>query len=479
MQIEFFPDDKTLQELLSKSETFPLVGKIRLTAKNRPTEFFERIYGSNPKNCFLFESNSYNPKTAQNSYFGKIDSNKIYSLSYTSKKSTEEFAEEVKSLFQNLSQKTEKFDYAPFFWSGEIVLASYGIVRAFEKIPFTKPDFTNFPEITLAKTSEVFCLDEKTQELSFSLSVSNSDDLKKAKAKIETTFSKLSKEMESENEEFFVSKPKSNFPKSEYEKVVEKIKKYIFEGDVYQVNISQKFSAKFSGNAFSLFKKLNSINPSPFANFVNFDEFTVVSSSPERLLKVENGFAETRPIGGTRKRGESEIEDSDLAEELLLNEKERAEHTMLVDLERNDLGRICEYGTVEVDEFMVIENYSHVKHIVSNVSGKLFPNLSLFDLLRAMFPGGTLTGCPKVRCMEIIEELETCQRGLYAGSVGFVNCDGNLDLNIVIRTFVINEENLEFQVGGGIVADSEPEKEYFESLQKAKALLKTLGLEKV
>ncbi len=463
MQIEFFPKDKTLKELLAKSEFFPFVGKIRLTEKIRPTEIFEKIYGSNPKNCFLFESNSYNPKTAQNSYFGRIDSSKIYSLSYTAEKSTEEFAKEVKSLFTHLSQKTKRFDYAPFFWSGEIVLASYGIVRAFEKIPFTKQDFTKFPEITLAKTTEIFAFDERTGELSLSIPVKNLEELEKARGEIKTAFSKISEGTEISNEDFSVSKPK----------------RYIFEGDVYQVNISQKFSAKFSGNAFSLFKKLNSINPSPFANFVNFGKFTVVSSSPERLLKVENDFAETRPIGGTRKRGESEVEDSDLAQELLLNEKERAEHTMLVDLERNDLGRICEYGTVEVDEFMVIENYSHVKHIVSNVSGKLFPNLSLFDLLRAMFPGGTLTGCPKVRCMEIIEELETCQRGLYAGSVGFVNCDGNLDLNIVIRTFVINGENLEFQVGGGIVADSEPEKEYFETLQKAKALLKTLGLEKI
>lgn len=479
MQIKFFPKDKTLQELLTKSETFPLVGKFRLAEKIRPTEIFERVYDSNPKNCFLFESNSFNPKTAQNSYFGKIDSSKIYSLFYSAEKSTEDFAIEVKNLLKNLSQPTKRFDYAPFFWSGEIILASYGVVRAFEKIPFTKPDLTKFPEITLAKTTEVFAFDERTQELSFSLPVKDLKSLEKAKTKIETVFSKVLKQREVKTEDFFVSKPKSNFAKSEYEQVVEKIKKYIFEGDVYQVNISQKFSAKFSGNAFSLFKKLNSINPSPFANFVNLGEFTVVSSSPERLLKVENDFAETRPIGGTRKRGESETEDSDLAEELLLNEKERAEHTMLVDLERNDLGRICEYGTVEVDEFMVIENYSHVKHIVSNVSGKLFPNLNLFDLLRAMFPGGTLTGCPKVRCMEIIEELETCQRGLYAGSVGFVNCDGNLDLNIIIRTFVINSENLEFQVGGGIVADSEPEKEYFESLQKAKALLKTLGLEEI
>lgn len=478
MQIELSPKAKTLQKLLNKSEIFPFVGKIRLPEKIRPTEIFEKIYGSNPKNCFLFESNSFNPKTAQNSYFGKINPSKIFSISYSSEKSTEEFANELKSLFSNLSPK-KRFDYAPFFWSGEIILASYGTVRAFEKIPFTKHDLMKFPEITLAKTTEVFVFNEQTKELSLSLTVRNLKELENAKIKIEISFAKIFGKVETESEDFFVSKPKSNFEKSEYEQVVEKIKKYIFEGDVYQVNISQKFKAKFSGNAFSLFKKLNSINPSPFANFVNFGEFTVVSSSPERLLKVDNGFAETRPIGGTRKRGESQTEDSSLAEELLLNEKERAEHTMLVDLERNDLGRICEYGTVKVDEFMAIENYSHVKHIVSNVSGKLFPGLSLFDFLRAMFPGGTLTGCPKVRCMEIIEELETCQRGLYAGSVGFVNCDGNLDLNIVIRTFVINKGNIEFQVGGGVVADSEPEKEYFESIQKAKALLKTLGLEEI
>ncbi|MCC7429418.1 anthranilate synthase component I family protein, partial [bacterium] len=271
--------------------------------------------------------------------------------------------------------------------------------------------------------------------------------------------------------------PKSNFTKRQFEEIVSKIKNYIFEGDVYQVNISQKFQAKFEGNAFSLFKSLNKINPSPFCCFVNLKNFTVVSSSPERLLLVEDGFAQTRPIGGTRKRGFSKKEDNKLTEKLLLNEKERAEHTMLVDLERNDLGRICEFGSVKVDEFMVVENYSHVKHIVSNVVGKLFPDLNFLELLRAMFPGGTLTGCPKVRCLEIIEELETLQRGLYAGSIGFLNFDGNLDLNIVIRTFVIFGEELEFQVGAGIVADSDPESEYFETLQKAKALLTSIGRE--
>jgi anthranilate/para-aminobenzoate synthase component I len=219
------------------------------------------------------------------------------------------------------------------------------------------------------------------------------------------------------------------------------------------------------------------VNPSPFAGLLHFDEVSLISCSPERLIKLRDRKAETRPIAGTRPRGASSSADRELIGELLASEKERAEHLMLVDLERNDLGRVCEFGTVQVDEFMTIEQYSHVSHIVSNVSGRLRPDATPFDVIRATFPGGTITGVPKIRCMEIIEELEPVRRGPYTGSFGYIGWNGDLDLNIIIRTLVLCGRHGYLQVGAGIVADSDPDKEYEETLHKAQAFFSSLQQE--
>ncbi len=257
---------------------------------------------------------------------------------------------------------------------------------------------------------------------------------------------------------------------------VEKIKDYIRSGDTFQVNFSQRIDVKFDGDLFILYDRLRRINPSPFSFFMDFEDLKAVSCSPERLVKRYGLSVETRPIAGTKRRGKDRQEDHKLERELFLSEKERAEHIMLVDLERNDLGRVCEYGTVEVDELMVRESYSHVMHIVSNVKGKLKKEISSFDLIKAVFPGGTITGAPKVRTMEIIAELEPTRRALYTGSVGYIGFNDTLDLNIVIRTFLLKGNKGYLQVGAGIVWDSEPYREYQETLQKAKALLVAAGL---
>ena len=266
----------------------------------------------------------------------------------------------------------------------------------------------------------------------------------------------------------------SNFTKEEYIKMAEKAKEYIKAGDIYQANLSQRLTTKIETDPLILYQRLAVINPSPFSAYLELDGFSIVSSSPERLVRVKNGVIETRPIAGTRPRGKIKIEDEKLASELILSQKERAEHIMLVDLERNDLGRVCKYGTVKVDELMVIERYSHVMHIVSNISGKLKPNVDFIDCILATFPGGTITGVPKVRCMKIIDELEPTKRGPYTGSIGYIGFDGTMDLNIIIRTFVIKDGIAYIQVGGGIVADSEPELEYYETLHKAEALIQSL-----
>lgn len=263
--------------------------------------------------------------------------------------------------------------------------------------------------------------------------------------------------------------------KKEYMEIVVKAKEYIAAGDIFQANLSQRVSANIGTmNPWSLYKRLREINPSPFAGFMDFGDYLIVSSSPERLVRVRDGLIETRPIAGTRPRGRDMSEDEKMRRELLLNEKERAEHIMLIDLERNDLGKVADYGSVQVDELMTTEDYSHVIHIVSNIKGVLKAGKTCLDVIRAVFPGGTITGVPKVRCMEIIDELEPLRRGPYTGSMGYAGFSGNMDLNIVIRTFVIKDGYAHVQAGAGIVADSDPEREYFETLKKAEALISAM-----
>jgi anthranilate/para-aminobenzoate synthase component I len=261
----------------------------------------------------------------------------------------------------------------------------------------------------------------------------------------------------------------------QFEDMVRKAQDYIGAGEIFQANLSQSFEAAWTGRPLALYLALRRINPSPFACFFNCPEFAIVSCSPERLIQVQDGHAQTRPIAGTRPRGRSPEEDVLSSLELILSDKERAEHIMLVDLARNDLGKVCRFGSVSVDELMTLEEYSHVIHIVSNVQGDLKGGADAVDVIRALFPGGTITGCPKVRCMEIIHELEPVARGLYTGSSGYLGFNGSLDLNILIRTMVLQRGGrLTFHVGAGIVADSQPDGEYHETLAKAGALAKAL-----
>ncbi len=259
-----------------------------------------------------------------------------------------------------------------------------------------------------------------------------------------------------------------------FESAVRRAKAHIRAGDIFQTNLSLRFETQTALSSWAIYQNLQRINPSPFASYWRSPWGDVVSCSPERLVKVRGQAVESRPIAGTRKRGANPEEDSLLAQELLANPKERAEHIMLVDLERNDLGRVCAWGSVEVDELLAIERYSHVMHLVSNVVGQLDMAYDSVDLIRAAFPGGTITGCPKVRCMEIIETLEPVRRSLFYGSCGYLDGRGDLDLNILIRTLLYAGGQVWGQVGAGIVADSDPEREWLESLQKAQAQLGAL-----
>ncbi|MCY3488166.1 MAG: anthranilate synthase component I [Bacteroidetes bacterium] len=266
----------------------------------------------------------------------------------------------------------------------------------------------------------------------------------------------------------------SNFAREDFEAVVTEAKQRIYEGDIFQVVLSQRFSLSFEGDPFNLYRALRQINPSPYLFYLDLDEVSLIGSSPEVLVRVEDKRAELLPIAGTRPRGETPEEDEQLAQDLLLDAKERAEHLMLVDLGRNDLGRISKLGSVTVDRYAYVERYSHVMHIVSAVSGLLRDDMTTIDVLQACFPAGTVSGAPKVKAMEIIDELEPTRRGIYAGAVGYIDFSGNMDMCIAIRTMVVQEDHIFIQAGAGIVADSMPALEYEETKNKARALRQAL-----
>ncbi|MGD9142681.1 MAG: aminodeoxychorismate synthase component I [Dehalococcoidia bacterium] len=267
---------------------------------------------------------------------------------------------------------------------------------------------------------------------------------------------------------------KSNFSHEAYLKAVETAREYICAGDIFQVNLSQRLETEIGIPPYELYKRLRKINPAPFANYFGFEDVSVVGASPERFLKLTGNRVETRPIKGTRPRGKTAEEDKELAETLLASAKDRAENVMIVDLERNDIGHVCRYGSVEVTELAILETYPTVYHLTSTVVGQLDTGKNIVDLLKATFPGGSITGAPKVRSMEIIDELEPTRRSVYTGSLGYIGFNGDMDLDIVIRTILVKDNRVYFQVGGAITYDSDPESEYIETLDKGKAMILAL-----
>jgi para-aminobenzoate synthetase component 1 len=267
----------------------------------------------------------------------------------------------------------------------------------------------------------------------------------------------------------------SNFTRGSYISAVKKAKRYIRKGDIYQVNLSQRFESRLDSDPYELYLRLRDVSPAPFSSYLNFKDCAIISSSPERFLMKKGPYIETRPIKGTRPRSKDPLMDEFNKSELVKSYKDRAEHIMIVDLERNDLGRICEYGSVKPTEFIALEKYANVFHLVSTVSGRLRNGMEAVDCLTATFPGGSITGAPKIRSMEIIEELEPVKRGVYTGAIGYISFGGDMDLSIAIRTIVAKGNSLYFHAGGGIVADSDPEAEYVETIDKARGMLEAIG----
>jgi anthranilate synthase component I len=270
--------------------------------------------------------------------------------------------------------------------------------------------------------------------------------------------------------------PEGNFTKARFEKVVEDGKEFIRSGDIIQFVPSQRFTRPFTKSPLHLYRALRTVNPSPYMFILEAGDFSIVGASPEVHVRLTDGLVEIRPIAGTRKRGLTHSEDLSLEKELLADEKERAEHLMLVDLARNDIGRVCSFGSVKVPEMMVVERYSHVMHIVSQVEGRIAPEKNAYDLMRATFPAGTVSGAPKIRAMQIIAQYEPSQRGAYAGALGYVGYDGNMDTCIMLRTALLKNGKIHIQAGAGIVADSVPASEYHETVSKASALFKAVAM---
>ena len=371
------------------------------------------------------------------------------------------------------------------FFGGAVGFLGYDLVRFMERLPALKPERAGFPDSSLMVPKLVLVCDSIRQTITVVNWVptggqADPDRLyQEAVAEIEAVIGRLRGPLPPE-----VSRPASgtthefsaNMSREEFMAMVERAKEYILAGDIIQVVLSQRFHSKTDLDPFLLYRALRHVNPSPYLFFLKLDDIVQVGSSPEILVRLEGEEAEVRPIAGTRRRGAGAEEDLALERELLADPKERAEHLMLVDLGRNDLGRVCRYGTVETRDLLVVERYSHVMHIVSGVHGRLLPGRDQFDVLKACFPAGTVSGAPKIRAMEIIEELEPERRGPYAGSVGYFGFSGNMDICIAIRTFVLRGDDLWVQAGAGIVADSDPATEFEETVNKAMALRRAVKL---
>jgi para-aminobenzoate synthetase component I len=417
-----------------------------------PSLLFEQLFADEPI-AVLLESPGHagHPRTARYSYLAAVPCKIL--------------TPPLGSVCQALEHWLAEAEEMPLLgWLG------YDLAWEIEHLPWQREDSLPFPVAFWFEPEVLIVYDHWEKVLTLKTRQDPDVWIRRIRA-VEKTCARWSENGMAIKDLTFLSSPE------EYQEAVHRAKEYIHAGDIFQSNLSLRFQAARAerGDSLALYQQLQRLNPSPFASYWRTPWGEVVSCSPERLVKREGTRVETRPIAGTRPRGMTPEKDQYLEEELLANAKEQAEHIMLVDLERNDLGRVCRYGSIQVDELLTIERYSHVMHIVSNVVGEIRAEASSVDLIRAVFPGGTITGCPKVRCMEIIEKLEPVRRSLFYGSCGWLAPNGDLDLNILIRTLLVTEDNVYGQVGAGIVADSDPLQEYLESVQKAKALLAVLG----
>ena len=482
---------------VDETRLFPLVQSKPLRGQT-PFELYQRL-ASPRRPSFLLESGKGRTDIARYSFLAS-DPYMIFSGTGNTYETrvqnsvTRRSGDPFHALFRlfNSSRRPPSATLPPFT-GGAVGFFSFDCVRQFECLPTIATDDLRLPDLEFLFVDLFVAIDHATDTMHLMFtpspervqSESHDTLVREGKVRLAELESRLSSPLNSTNAETPPIIPRAieaNQTRSDYIQRVQHCQSLIRSGDIYQANLSHRFSidlALCTGQSTqeagqALYKRLRRVNPSPFSALLVTDQLTLVSSSPERLIQLRGNRASTRPIAGTRPRGRTVHEDQQFTADLLLNTKERAEHLMLVDLARNDLGRVCDYQSVQVEEFMTVEHYSHVTHLVSDVCGTLRRSCSAYDLLKAVFPGGTITGVPKIRCLEIIEELEPVRRGPYTGSMGYLSWTGDLDFNIIIRTLLLSHDRAYLQVGAGIVADSHPPLEFEETLHKAQALFQAL-----
>ena len=485
----YSPSKDEFIKLSSKGNLIPVYREI-LADMETPVSAYRKIAGDS--NSFLFESIVGGEKWGRYSFLGSeptvIFKSKDGKIEISEKGETKRFdikGDPLHHLKELMSRYIPvKLPGLPRFFGGAVGYIGYDMVKFFEKLPDSVENDLELPDALLMITDTIIIFDNVNQKIKV---VSNAytegkdsyEAYTDAVDRIESMIARIKAPLPATEEAIATPQEKeikSNFTKETFTGIVEKARDYIRAGDIFQVVLSQRFEVENREDPFKVYRAIRSLNPSPYMFLLNMGELSMVGSSPEVLVRVEEGEITLRPIAGTRKRGETEEEDRSLEEELLADPKERAEHIMLVDLGRNDVGRVSKIGQVEVDELMVIERYSHVMHIVSNVKGKIRDGLDSYDVLRACFPAGTVSGAPKVRAMEIIDELEPTKRGPYAGAVGYFSFTGNMDICITIRTILMKGDKAYVQAGAGIVAYSDPESEYMETVSKAKGCIRALEM---
>ncbi len=448
------------------------------------TELFQEIkIGKYP---FLLDSGMDPNKLGRYSYMG---ANPFLVIKSNQSKVMIEEGEKVQRLNKDLLEvlreqlelyKVEK-EEIPFVGGG-VGYFSYELAHLLEELPNTVEKQVDIPECIMGFYDGIIIIDHKKNKkyiAAIGIRESQEEIIKRIRQGIENGEKKQAKKLKSKISPKTILKNreiKSNMTKDYYLNSIKELKNYIYSGDIYQVNFTQRFSCKFEEDSYELYKNLKEINPAPFAAYYDFGDGEIVSSSPERFIKLSNNILEARPMKGTRPRGKDRIEDEKLKTELVTSEKDKAELLMIVDLMRNDISRVAKKGSVKVTELFHLEEYATVHQMVATVKGELKSELSAIDVIKNTFPGGSITGAPKIRAMEIIDELEPTTRNVYTGSIGYIGFNGDMDMNIAIRTMIIKDKVAYFQVGGGIVWDSDPLEEYEESLVKGRALVKALNI---
>ncbi len=496
----YYPSKEEFLKLTEtrKGNVIPVYREILADLETPVSAYFKIVEGA--KYSFLLESVEGEEKVARFSFLARdpelvfrCKNNRVEVTHFKDGSKTHESYNVSDTPLSFIRELMGKFrlitiDGLPRFCGGLIGYMGYDVVRFFEKLPLKPRDDLNLPDMLLILAKNLIIFDHRAHKMKLVSCVefdpSSSAEEKKQQYEggveaIDRLETELNRPLKRSSLSATVAEEldvQSNVSQTEFVSMVKTAKKKIKAGDIIQVVLSQRFQMPVETNPFNIYRTLRTLNPSPYMYFLNFNDLQIIGSSPELLVRCEDGVVETRPIAGTRRRGKNEKEDQLLQEDLLSDSKEKAEHVMLVDLGRNDLGRVCRKGSVVISEFMGIEKYSHVMHIVSNVKGRLQNRKDSFDVLQAAFPAGTVSGAPKIRAMEIIDELENVSRGPYAGAIGYFSFSGNLDSCITIRTIVVTKGKAYIQAGAGIVADSVPQKEYAETMNKAKAQIMAVQL---